>query len=271
MKKRGKAYACSGDLTEWTKCAYRTQEPKRNGPFSIPQDLKDHIDFLKDFVFQPHTRVFEHTLAANSVAAEQQFKLRFANLNFATTGKLTRKAADIKRAVERLGGSMMTSVNESIVALISSADEVAKMSKKIKDAQTHDVHVVSEEFLDKADSTKDTTIEALVVAHSVASWGGPIQDRIDKSLRSHEIKHSKSEARFLPTNNGDTKVKLKLKGGAVVDPDTELEDEAHVLCEKSTNEPYSCVLSMVDITQGTNSYYKLQILQDDKNDKYTYL
>ena len=53
------------------------------------------------------------------------------------------------------------------------------------------------------------------------------------------------------------------KGGAVVDPESELDDEAHVLCEFRTNDPYSVVLGFVDIMQGTNSYYKLQIIEHD--------
>ena len=49
----------------------------------------------------------------------------------------------------------------------------------------------------------------------------------------------------------------------MVDPESELDDEAHVLCEFRTNDPYSVVLGFVDIMQGTNSYYKLQIIEHD--------
>jgi poly [ADP-ribose] polymerase len=58
------------------------------------------------------------------------------------------------------------------------------------------------------------------------------------------------------------KLKLKLKGGGVVDPDSGLEDKAHVL--KTKNGLYSVVLGIVDIQGGRNSYYKLQILEHDK-------
>ncbi len=56
--------------------------------------------------------------------------------------------------------------------------------------------------------------------------------------------------------------KMKLKGGAAVDPDSNMEDSTHVLEVKG--EIYNAVLGMVDIVKGTNSYYKLQILESDK-------
>lgn len=61
------------------------------------------------------------------------------------------------------------------------------------------------------------------------------------------------------------KLKLTLKGGGVVDPDSGLEDKAHVL--KAKDGLYSVVLGIVDIQQGRNSYYKLQILEHDKKPK----
>ena len=61
--------------------------------------------------------------------------------------------------------------------------------------------------------------------------------------------------------------KMKLKGGAAVDPDSELEDVAHVLEDKG--EIYNAVLGMVDIVRGTNSYYKLQILEANSSSRYS--
>ena len=60
---------------------------------------------------------------------------------------------------------------------------------------------------------------------------------------------------------------LKLKGGAYVDPESGLEDKAHVY--KSGEDLYSVVLGSVDVQEGRNSYYKLQLLQHDtKAHKY---
>ncbi len=61
-------------------------------------------------------------------------------------------------------------------------------------------------------------------------------------------------------------MKLKLKGGAYVDPESGLEHKAHVY-KSSKDDLYSVVLGSVDIQEGRNSYYKLQLLQHDKKSK----
>ena len=79
------------------------------------------------------------------------------------------------------------------------------------------------------------------------------------------------------------KMKLKLKDGAAVDPEsgssfsfdskrqrfifessfTELEDTCHVLKDTDNGGIFTAVLGLVDITRGTNSYYKMQLLESD--------
>ena len=60
---------------------------------------------------------------------------------------------------------------------------------------------------------------------------------------------------------GPSKVKVTVKGAAAVDPESELEDSHHVL--EANGLIWNAVLNMVDITKGTNSYYKLQVLESD--------
>ena len=60
---------------------------------------------------------------------------------------------------------------------------------------------------------------------------------------------------------GPSKVKVTVKGAAAVDPESELEDSHHVL--ETGGVIWNAVLNMVDITRGTNSYYKLQVLESD--------
>ena len=55
--------------------------------------------------------------------------------------------------------------------------------------------------------------------------------------------------------------RVRLKGGAAVDADSGLEDDAHVY--QASGEFLNVVLSMVDAGSGQNSYYRLQVLQSD--------
>ena len=67
--------------------------------------------------------------------------------------------------------------------------------------------------------------------------------------------------KFLPFFSGPSKVKVTVKGAAAVDPESELEDTHHVLETKGLI--WNAVLNAVDIVKGTNSYYKLQVLESD--------
>jgi len=69
------------------------------------------------------------------------------------------------------------------------------------------------------------------------------------------------------TSKMPAKLKMTVKGGAAVDPDSGLEADSHIL-QNSKGDPYNAVLGMVDIIRGTNSYYKLQIIESDKLNKY---
>ena len=62
-------------------------------------------------------------------------------------------------------------------------------------------------------------------------------------------------------------MKVVVKGGAVVDPESGLSDSHHVLICNDTEpkQPYSSILNYVDIARGINSYYRLQILESDEN------
>lgn len=62
-----------------------------------------------------------------------------------------------------------------------------------------------------------------------------------------------------------SKVTLKVKGGTFVDPECGLENVAHVYTEGK--DVYTAVLSLTDVVQGTNKFYRIQILESDSRSK----
>lgn len=56
-----------------------------------------------------------------------------------------------------------------------------------------------------------------------------------------------------------------MKGGIAVDPDSNLEDVAHVL--KDNGNVYNSVLGITDLDANKNSFYKLQVLESDKSSR----
>ena len=95
------------------------------------------------------------------------------------------------------------------------------MSKKVQEAKEFDVHVVDEAFINDL-GTENVNIEELIMKHNIGKWGSDLKKRIELSKRSHEehqasssdLKYSKS------ASTGSALVKMKIKGGAVVDPDS---------------------------------------------------
>lgn len=59
-----------------------------------------------------------------------------------------------------------------------------------------------------------------------------------------------------------------MKNGSALDPETGLEDIAHVYRDKVTNLLYTTVLNYIDIQKNKNSYYKMQVLEADNEKKY---
>ena len=47
-----------------------------------------------------------------------------------------------------------------------------------------------------------------------------------------------------------------------------LEETCHVLKDSETGDIFTAVLGMVDIIRGTNSYYKIQLLEDDSSKQW---
>lgn len=61
---------------------------------------------------------------------------------------------------------------------------------------------------------------------------------------------------------------MKLKNGSALDPESGLEDCAHVYRDGVTGKLYTTVLNLIDITKNKNSYYKMQVLESDKGRNY---
>lgn len=117
--------------------------------------------------------------------------------------------------------------------------------------EKYDIPVVTEEYLDALNNNGGA--KKLLPQFAIASWGGNRE-----SGKSKGAKRKHEEALF---NETAKKSKLTVKGGAVVDPDSGLEDTHHILSFNSS--VYAAVLGLVDLTRGSNSYYKLQILEPD--------
>jgi len=91
------------------------------------------------------------------------------------------------------------------------------MNKKLREAVSHDIHVISEKFLDEITSTaKFDDFEKLIAKHSIHTCGSNLKTRVDLCVKSNEtVATNKTESKFLIKSLGDDgsgKVKMKVKG-----------------------------------------------------------
>jgi poly [ADP-ribose] polymerase len=131
------------------------------------------------------------------------------------------------------------------------------MNKKMKDVQECEVPVVAEDYLE--DAEKGGAL-LKIPAHTISSWGAP---RHSLPSPAEDLTDSGSQS-F--KSAGPSKMKLTVKGSSAVDPESGLEASHHVLEEGGV--VYNAVLGLVDIQRGTNSYYKLQLLEGDTARSY---
>ncbi|NWW02510.1 PARP1 polymerase, partial [Oreocharis arfaki] len=274
------AYYCSGDITAWTKCVAKTQTPNRKD-WVIPKEFRE-IPYLKKFKCKKQDRVFPPDAAtvnsapppsasaplSETVSAPRDKPL--TNMKILVVGKLSKNKEEVKSIVEDLGGKMTTTANKATLC-ISTQKDVEKMSKKMEEVKEAKVRVVSEAFLqDVKSSSKD--FQELVSLHALSPWGAEVKMEHEemavdgKSSKPPSTKSAGKVKEEQGPSKSEKKMKLTVKGGAAVDPDSGLEDSAHVL-EKG-GKIFSATLGLVDIVKGTNSYYKLQLLEDDRESRY---
>ncbi|XP_067018725.1 poly [ADP-ribose] polymerase 1-like [Acropora muricata] len=275
---RTEGYCCTGNLTAWTKCMFVTKDPKR-ASWKISDDLKEASDFLKNFKCKKRQRIFP-TISASTTASPKRIKSEAVEANnaqvvsalspekplsgmtLAVIGRLKQNKGKLSTAIEDLGGSVVEKVNNSVDCCISSQAEVDKKSKKMQDAERFDVPVVSEDYLE---AVRKGGARSMITQHSIASWGNnkagsAVDGAVVFNGSGSKVMKSGLEGAFAK------KMKIAVKGGAAVDPDSEMEDRCHVFQENGNI--YSATLGLVDIVRGANSYYKLQLLKDDKKNSY---
>ncbi|XP_003385071.1 PREDICTED: poly [ADP-ribose] polymerase 1-like [Amphimedon queenslandica] len=263
LRVRTHSYSCAGFISDWTKCTNTTTEAKRR-KWVIPKQLKEY-DFLKSYKYVPRTRVFPEapptpspsvgSIASSSSQQPIDPSKPLSGFKIASSGRLSKTKGELKKLIVSLGGEMSSTVNRNTTLLISNEAEVEENSSTaICAASRYQIPVVDIEYLDDVASG-----DALgkVKSHTISSW----------TASPHlEGSNGREETDSAVFEKVPLTVKMKVKGGGVVDPDSGL-DSSHHIYEQS-GEKYTAVLGLVDITKGTNSYYKLQLLESDSGKSY---
>ncbi|TPX56602.1 hypothetical protein PhCBS80983_g04451 [Powellomyces hirtus] len=269
-------YRCPTHL-EWGRCGYTTTEP-RFRKFSLPRD--NDVEWKGIYKYTPRERIFlkkegpkpplvkpltaaqlKKEIAEKKSAKEAtviETEKPFEGRTIACAGKLGQTHAAFQKLIGKGGGIFSKSVDQDVWFLIATQAEVAKDSAKIQQAKASAVDIVDPSYItdcmDQQTRFDFRDAKYLVLGNSAPEKPAAPPDRRRKGEFDEETMERAPKT-----------AKLIVKGGAVVDPESELEDSHHVLNEGG--KLWSVVLSKTDIERNLNTYYKLQILEID-NDKH---
>ncbi|KAM6592239.1 hypothetical protein CsatA_014844 [Cannabis sativa] len=230
-------YRCQGYLTEWSKCSFSTREPERiEGKWKIPEDT-DNQYLIKWFKLQkvvkqprilpPMSPNGNHASRGGSQSSNSD---RLADLKVSISGLPKETIKEWKSKIEGVGGAFHAKIKKDTNCLVVSgtADD---QEAEIKKARRMKIPIVREDYL-------------------VNCFGK--QKKLPFDLYKVEA-----------IGETSSMVTVKVKGRSAVHESSGLQDTGHIL--EVGKSIYNTTLNMSDLSTGVNSYYILQIIQDDKD------
>ncbi|KAJ1288363.1 hypothetical protein BS78_02G084100 [Paspalum vaginatum] len=231
-------YQCGGNVSEWSKCAYSTTEPVRiKKKWQIP-DGTDNEYLMKWFKSQkvkkpervlppmsPDKSGSKATQRSRLLSSEGLDKLRFS-----IVGQSKEVVEEWIQKLKLAGANFHARVAKDIDCLIS-CGELDNENAEVRKARRLKIPIVREEY---------------------------IRECIRKN-RMLPFDLYKVES-TLESSKGGT-VTVKVKGRSAVHESSGLQDTAHIL--EDGKSIYNTTLNMSDLARGVNSYYILQIIEED--------
>lgn len=96
-------------------------------------------------------------------------------MEFVILGFTAKDKEKIKKDLISLGAKVITKISKSVMAVISTEEEVEKMNARMTSVKDEDVHVVSEKFI-KSAKKYIGKIPELVKKTSICDWGSDVSN-----------------------------------------------------------------------------------------------
>uniref|UniRef100_A0A822XL21 Poly [ADP-ribose] polymerase n=1 Tax=Nelumbo nucifera TaxID=4432 RepID=A0A822XL21_NELNU len=232
----GGEYRCHGYLSAWSKCSYSTTEPERQkGKWKIPEETSNEYlcKWFKSQKAKKPVRVLPPPSSNKSsqaaIGLSQQSKgERLEDLKVAIVGLSTESMEEWKRKIEGSGAVFHAKIKKDSNCLVLSG-EMDDQDPEIRKARRMKIPIVREDYL----------VECI---------------KRQKKLPFEQYK--------IETVGSSSMVTVKVKGRSAVHEASGLQDSGHIL--EDGKSIYNTTLNMSDLSTGINSYYILQIIQEDK-------
>ncbi|XP_027350107.1 poly [ADP-ribose] polymerase 1 isoform X2 [Abrus precatorius] len=234
----GGMYRCNGYISEWGKCSYTTREPKRiEGKWKIPEETKNQYlkKWFKSQKGKKPIRILPLSSSGNS--AENQINAcqhqssnseSLQDLKVAICGLPKDSIEQWKCKIDGVGGVLHAKVKKDTNCLVVSA--VLSDEAEMRKARRMKIPIVREDYL------------------------------VDCIERKKKLPFDMYKVEMI--GEASSMVTIKVKGHSAVHEASGLQDSGHILEEGKSI--YNTTLNMSDLSTGINSYYILQIIQEDK-------
>ncbi|KZV34358.1 poly [Dorcoceras hygrometricum] len=231
-------YRCCGYLSEWSKCSYSTTKPERaKGKWKIPEETSNDF-LLKWFKTQKAKKLERVVLQSSPCGSSGSPAIKWpspsskveniGDLKVAIAGISHELMEEWKSKIEAAGGQVHTKIRKETNCLVVSGvlDEIGA---EIRKARRMKLPVLREDYL------------------------------IDCIKRHKKLPFDMY--RVESVENTNSMATVKVKGQSAVHESSGLQDSGHIL--EVGKSIYNTTLNMSDLSTGVNSYYVLQIIQDD--------
>ncbi|KAI3506849.1 hypothetical protein L1887_21425 [Cichorium endivia] len=234
----GGTYKCRGFLTEWSKCAFSTSEPERvKGKWNIPEgtDNKYLLKWFKTQKVKKPVRIMPPPSSstpgksAGNGTTQSSHSEKLGDLKVCILGVPSKTMDEWKTKIESVGGQLHAKIKKDTNCLVVSG-VLDNLNAEIKKARRMKLPIVREDYLVDCFEKQ-------------------------KKLRFDLYKIESSE-------ESKSMVTVKVKGRSAVHEASGLQDSGHIL--EHGKSIYNTTLSLSDLSTGINSYYILQIIEEDK-------
>lgn len=234
----GGTYKCRGFLTEWSKCAFSTSEPERvKGKWNIPEgtDNKYLLKWFKTQKVKKPVRIMPPPSSstpgksAGNGTTQSSYSEKLGDLKVCILGVPSKTMDEWKTKIESVGGQLHAKIKKDTNCLVVSG-VLDNLNAEIKKARRMKLPIVREDYLVDCFEKQ-------------------------KKLRFDLYKIESSE-------ESKSMVTVKVKGRSAVHEASGLQDSGHIL--EHGKSIYNTTLSLSDLSTGINSYYILQIIEEDK-------
>ncbi|CAN6545380.1 unnamed protein product [Malus baccata var. baccata] len=236
LRYSGGMYRCQGYLSAWSKCSYSNQEPERlEGKWKISNDKDNHYlnKWFKSQKLAKPVRILPPLTPSKPSGSQGQSQssnsTSLADLKVAFRGLPKESTEEWCRKIEGVAGVFHSKIKKDTNCLVVSGafDDDAEMRK----ARRMKLPIVREDYL------------------------------VDCFKRQKKLPFDIYKVEAL--RESSSMITVKVKGRSAVHESSGLQDTGHIL--EDGKSIYNTTLSMSDLSTGVNSYYILQIVQDDKS------